>query len=67
MLLNNFQNIDHLNKIKNENVYCIDEVDFIQKKFKMNFIDFKNNDITYEIINHNSKYYFFHISVFEKY
>lgn len=66
MLLNNFQNINNLDKIKNENIYSIDEVEFIQKKFKMNFIDFKNNDITYEIINHDSKYYFFHVSVFEK-
>ena len=66
MLLNKINKINSIDKVNNDNVYFVDEMDFIQKKFKMNFIDFKNNDITYEIINHNSKYYFFHFSVFDK-
>lgn len=64
MLFSPIQKIQNID-IKNDNIHVIDEIDFIQKKFKMNFIDFKNNDITYEIINHNSKYYFFHFSVFD--
>lgn len=66
MLLNTINKINSIDKVNNDNVFFVDEMDFIQKKFKMNFIDFKNNDITYEIINHNSKYYFFHFSVFDK-
>lgn len=44
----------------------IDEIQILKNNFKNNKVNYTYNDITFELYNHNGKYYFFHFSIFEK-
>lgn len=47
-------------------VEIIDEVEIIKNNFKINKVNYSYNDISFEIYNHNGKYYFFHHTVYDE-
>lgn len=52
--------------INDEEYQIIDEIEILKNNFKNNQVNYTYNDITFELYNHNGKYYFFHCSIFDK-
>lgn len=51
--------------IDNNDFTIIDEVETLKNNFKINKVNYTFNDITFELYNHNGKYYFFHYTVYD--
>jgi len=52
--------------VKSGDYEIIDEIEILKNNFKINKVNYTYNDISFELYNHNGKYYFFHYSIYDK-